>query len=328
MSAQIQSSLVQRLEHLMQSGPSPDVAVQASRLIQRLTVPARVAIIGRLGSGKSTLAALLAQQTDLPAFEVSELTLVAGLTELSGSATHANIVLWCCQEVDIAEITAWAKLPSVIKDHSFLILTKADLLAADGHFFPKLQALESSVAEEFHSLFPLATLQAITASEVKDTAAFRASGAASLVAALQHQLRLDRGACRDSTSMFLQRYEKADSTLVQAPKPATPVPGTTWAKPLEYLQERAKELRQAQNLSPDVKIRTLLDHCCDTADGLAALVGGMAGMSAEDAARTAEILGVADTAVLLRLEGRAGAAVDAMAILLQLRRDMAQWAYS
>lgn len=328
MSAQIQSSLVQRLELLMQSGPSPEVAVQASRLIQRLTEPARVAIIGRLGSGKSTLAALLAQQTDLPALKLSELTLVAGLAELSGSATPANIVLWCCQEVDTAELTAWSRLPSVIKDHSFLILTKADLLAADGRLFPLLDALENLVAEDFHSLFPLATLQAITASEAKDQAAFRASGAAGLVGALQHLLRLDRGAFRDSASVFLQRYEKSGPLLVQPAKPASPVSGATWAKPAAYLQDRAKDLWQAQNLPIDIKIATLLDHCCETADGLATLVGEWAGLSAEDTARAGEILGIADTTVLLRLEGSAGAAADAIALLLQLRRDFGQWSIS
>ena len=328
MTAHDPTVMIQRLEHALQAKLSPEVAAQGARLVKRLKGPVHIAVIGRAGSGKSRLAELLSQQADLPIFEVFETTMVLDLVSLRAAATPADIVLWCCQDAETTELALWSKLEDVIKDHVFLVLTKADLLAAQGELNATMESLQRIADEEFHSLIPLATLQAIAANGANDTAAFRTSGAAGLKAALRHLLALDRGASRDSATLFLDRYENFSAIVTAPPQPTKPLSASIWADPLVFLQKRADGLRLAQSLPLAEKIRTALEHCCDTAEGLADLMGQTTQISTEDSARLNEVLAVADTTVLLRLEGTASAATDALALLLQLRRDFAQWSIS
>lgn len=313
------AAIQRRLEQVLLQKLPPDAVAYGTRLLSRLRGPVNIVLIGRAGAGKTCLADLLALQFDLPACRYSELNPDDDPAVLRAAMTQADIVLWCSQEFAATELALWTKMPDVVKDHSFLILTKADLLVAQGRLQAALHSLGPIAAEEFHSLFPLATLQAIPAVGPQYGAAFRASGAAALKTALQHQLVLDRRATRDSAGLFVDRYGSADAVIVVA---AVPSFKSNWAVSFAYLTERAPLLRDAITLPPLEKIRVILDHCTDTAAGLAALLDQGSPILDNDLTCAQEILSVADTMILLGLEGSASAATDALALLLQLRRDL------
>lgn len=320
--------ILRRLETVLVAKTGTETSAQAARLIKRLKGPVHIALVGRAGSGKSELAKMLLQQVDFCDFEVSETTLIQDLVRLRAAVVTADIVLWCCQKFDDVELSLWSQMSDVIKDHSFLILTKADLLAAQGQLNEAMQALDDRAAEEFHSLFAIATPQALASSCPAQSAAFRSSGAAALKSTLLRQIALDREATRDSAFRFLDRHENAEAIPARNPGSTSPLSISVRADPLAYLQTRAVELRDAQSLPLTEKIQTILEHCCETASGLAELMGQSVQVGAEDLARGHEILAVADTMVLLRLECSASAATDALGLLFQLRRDLARTSIS
>jgi energy-coupling factor transporter ATP-binding protein EcfA2 len=198
-------------------------ALAGQQLLDRLTSPIRVAILGHPGSGKSQLLNLIAgeriipQDTQLPSVELrfgavrritlldaeghetalsagdlqtigpeaaalvrieaplpvlSTLTLIEVATrgtaeeERAGvqwAASRADVVIWCSQAFTPAERWLWSGMPERLKDHGFLVLTKADQLIRDGTLGRTIAELDDVVAEEFHSLVPVATLQGLAA---------------------------------------------------------------------------------------------------------------------------------------------------------------------
>ena len=125
---------------------------------------------------------------------------------------RTDIALWCSQDFDEMEQSVWSRVPDGLKDHAFLVVTKADILSAQKMLSKKVAALESIVAEEFHSLFAVATLQAIraqTGSEV-DNAMLQASGGQALSSEVLRHAERGRRADFDSAHMFLARYQIKD----------------------------------------------------------------------------------------------------------------------
>ncbi|MEO9823205.1 MAG: hypothetical protein ABJF50_02175 [Paracoccaceae bacterium] len=133
---------------------------------------------------------------------------------------RTDIALWCTQDFDTIEQSVWSRVPDGLKDHAFLVVTKADILSAQKALSQKVAALESIVAEEFHSLFAVATLQAIRAqaSAEVDTAMLQASGGNALSSEVLRHAERGRRADFDSAHMFLARYQITD---VPAGKGAT-----------------------------------------------------------------------------------------------------------
>ncbi|MEP5760763.1 MAG: hypothetical protein ABJ327_15925 [Litoreibacter sp.] len=133
---------------------------------------------------------------------------------------RTDIALWCTQDFDTIEQSVWSRVPDGLKDHAFLVVTKADILSAQKALSQKVAALESIVAEEFHSLFAVATLQAIRAqaSAEVDTAMLQASGGNALSSEVLRHAERGRRADFGSAHMFLARYQITD---VPAGKGAT-----------------------------------------------------------------------------------------------------------
>ena len=138
------------------------------------------------------------------------------------AAERADIVLWCSQEFTPAEQWLWSALPERLKDHGYLVLTKADRLVREGTLSDRIADLEDIVAEEFHSLVPIATLQglaALFADGGADNEALAASGATALKDALLRHVEQGRRADLDAALMFLSRF---GGELPTAPAPAQP----------------------------------------------------------------------------------------------------------
>lgn len=273
-------TVIDRLKSALAGDTMPQAAQDyAHHLLNRLSQPVRVSILGNPQSGKSELInmfvgrRLIPKDAQLPTtefvwganetmtvtaadgsvkrfdkidldslsdgtaaflkleFPVDILTRI-NLLEVVTNGAHeeiesaidwavrrTDIALWCSQAFDSDEQKVWARVPDSLKDHAFLVLTKADVLSAEKLLSKRVSQLESVVAEEFHSLFAVATLQAVRASsgETVDEAMFHASGGGALTSEVLRHAERGRRADFDSAHMFLARYYVKGASVPQSP---------------------------------------------------------------------------------------------------------------
>lgn len=257
---------------------------------------------------------------------------------------RADIVLWCTQGFDAIERALWAVAPDMLKDHSFLVLTKADHLLMKGQLQDRLADLSQIVAQEFHSLYPVATLQAISARAGTGQTGqdiWSASGGRALHDAVLRLVETGRRADADNALLFLSRYAAATGQTAAHPVPPVVAHGPATAEAtaedaaddleraqvlaeaLAYLQDRADRLLSDLDMVASDDCGHVLAHCLETATTLSDLLGEFA---REDAALTGlqdDIQESADMMLLLQLEQSEDAATDAVTLLLQLKKDMA-----
>lgn len=300
-----------------------------------------------------THTAFIKVETDLPVLKRTSLLEVVTdgnpddqVAAIGWATRRADILLWCSQGFSAAEQKLWARVPDALKDRSFFVLNMADKLSAQGILSDRITALQNIVANEFHSLFPIATLQALTAVDPQgtpDQSLLIASGGKALKKAISRQVDLGRRADIDSVLMFLKRYDatsvtEAPSKIISHPatsKPQGQSAESTIKKPdaeptapiqvtsnpqdpntaaLIYLNDRAVSMAQA---APHLEPTDILDQCCETANHLADL---FADNESDDSAVPEDVLDAAEVLVLMQLEDGEGPAADAVTLLLQLKR--------
>lgn len=222
-------------------------------------------------------------QVELPVPILKRINLLEVVTENSAdelssgvdwAVRRTDIALWCTQEFDAMERDVWSKVPDSMKDHAFIVLTKADLLSAQRLLSKRVAELETVVAEEFHSLYAVASLKAVQAHgpDGVDENKFRASGGEALSQEVLRHAERGRRADLDSAHMFLARYQsdlaqaparRAADEAVAAPETA-PAPAAktedvaTAAPPAAVQDEPAREttpqLQQPQPQQPTVSV--------------------------------------------------------------------------
>ena len=161
---------------------------------------------------------------------------------------RTDIALWCSQDFNKTEQTVWSRVPDSLKDHAFLVVTKADVLSAQKALTPKITSLESIVAEEFHSLFAVATLQALRAHTANgvDDAMFKTSGGAALSSEVLRHAERGRRADFDSAHMFLARYQIKDVPAAEKPARAANVADEPALKPVAKTEPAPEPVVRAE----------------------------------------------------------------------------------
>lgn len=169
---------------------------------------------------------------------------------------RTDIAMWCSQAFDAQEQSVWARVPDSLKDHAFLVLTKADILSAEKVLSRRVADLESVVAEEFHSLFAVATLQAVRAhdSQVMDEALFHASGGGALTSEILRHAERGRRADFDSAHMFLARYNVKDTAPANISEKPAAVPDVS-TDPVDDVDAPLAE-NSVIDVTPEVAIAT------------------------------------------------------------------------
>ena len=413
-------TVIERLQAALVSQTMPKAARQyAQHLLNRLSQPVRVTVLGAPHSGKSELVNMFAGRrlipkdsvlptTEIVWGEVEAMTVTVAdgsvqrfdgieLKQISGkdvaflklelpeeilkrinllevvtngavdelesavdwAVRRTDIALWCSQEFGEDEQSVWARVPDSLKDHAFLVLTKADELSAKKVLSKRVADLESIVAEEFHSLFAVATLQAVTATSKKnlDEGKFHASGGAALTSEVLRHAERGRRADFDSAHMFLARYRqssgkslqasaapqlveesnppavepapenaKADNVKKPAAVPATEIPKVEnialYTEAMRFLKRRGDSLTTAVSSMGEGKAKPLVDTCVDAVEHLVDLFSqDDSGCEAVDAFLD-DLAEASDMMVLMQVEDGDGPAADAVTLLLQLRRDM------
>ncbi len=275
------------------------------------------------------------------------------------AVAYADILLFCSADFSGPEQALWAEVPDEKKDHSFLVLTMADRRIMRGTLTEAIAALEDVAAQEFLGLYPLAAIQGLTAQVGRaegagvDRQLWHSSGGKRLYDDLMHQIDQGRTSDLDQAEMLLRQFALLEETprataTAQAPAPSptsrpveaevmrpvrpenaprtAPVP----ARDSDLLEEAAAMIRvQAQRLMADYDAADAPDLNCIFDGTLSALRDVLATVqphakssdrlrAVEDAAREGE-----EVVMLCQLEQNEEAAVDAVTVLLQLRREMA-----
>ncbi|MCV2882961.1 hypothetical protein [Actibacterium sp. XHP0104] len=316
---------------------------------------------------------------------------------MAWAAKRADIAIWCSTRFGRDEQAMWRLMPDHLKDHGCLALGKADILYRDGILGDLMAALELIVAEEFHSLLPLAGKQASAAigkTDPDSEDALFASGGKALADTVLKMAEQGRQADLDNAWVFLQRFahevQEAREAAAAAPEPASqpapepvqyqpepepepePAPAPVQEQPepvaepepepvqhrpdpaprskpvteiiaarprsrplpppdparIEILEEISEELRvHAMQIEAeldqggDASVRSALASCCEVTENLLMRVSEGAPASADLDALVDDLADAADMMVLFQQEGDENALADAVALLLQLRRD-------
>jgi energy-coupling factor transporter ATP-binding protein EcfA2 len=270
---------------------------------------------------------------------LTELTLSGSPEEQKAIAdwamSRADIVLWCSQTFDAAEQMLWSTARDALKDHSFLVLTKADQLQMQGVLGERIDHLADIVTEEFFRMYPVATIQAISAQDangVRDDEMWTASGGRALSEAVLALVETGRRADADNALMFLNRYGatltgSGAETRARAGKSAEKhgdpeETAQVFRQALAFLQQRADlMLGVVDDDQPDNQAR-ILDHCLETADQLSQIMMEVEPAGAPMCEIQEDIMECSDMMVLFHLEKTEDAANDAVTLLLQLKKEM------
>lgn len=248
---------------------------------------------------------------------------------LQTTIERADIVLWCSQEFCVAERQLWATVPDALKDHSFLVLTKADSLAAAGTLAGRIEELQDIVSEEFHSLIPLATRQAIASKDENgnvDDNLLSASGGKALLHALNAEVASGRMADVDSAQLFLKRYQvdkkqlSTKAAVIAEPREASLAELSQSA--LDYLNGQVQRLVQVDMLEQEDNASDILDICAEAANGLADIFIDQISTDEVILALQGDLMEAADIMLLLQMEDGAEPAANATTVLLQIQRDL------
>ena len=260
-----------------------------------------------------------------------------------------DIVLWCTHSFAPQEAGLWDRAPETLKDHSFLILTKADMLAEQALLQPRMTQLSDVAANEFHSLFPTTTaaaMQELLTNETLSDGTRAASGIEILADAVTRLAKGGRQADLDAALLFAAHHglDVHADTAAQPSRPKALADGSGSDAPLiettssqtnpsngteiydtaaALLEDRIAELAAGSERSPDAV--ALLSQCADISDALTEFVLDSA--ASEDANTEAwrdDLLQAADRMTLMALESTTAAAADAVGILCQLRTDFKQ----
>lgn len=140
------------------------------------------------------------------------------------AAKRCDVALWCSQGFNQTEQSIWGQMPDLIKDHSFLMLTKADFLQANGIMDSTMDAVRAVAVDEFTQILPIATQQALAARRpdgTVDKAIMRASGGLSLISSVLKQVEQGRQSAVDMADILLHQH--AELLKAPAPKAETPV---------------------------------------------------------------------------------------------------------
>ncbi|MDQ2090887.1 hypothetical protein [Marimonas arenosa] len=274
---------------------------------------------------------------------------------LAAALKDADMVLWCTNSFGENEQLLWSSVPDEIKDHSFLVITRADRQMMWGVLSETLETLDPIVSEEFLGMYPVATLQALSALSAQqepDAQLWSSSGGKSLCDEIAAQVASGRSADIDQAQMLLTQLTEgkwptragAASVAAKVSSDAAearangagispsagaevgmqPAAGTQLIldSAVKILTASGKELLREIDGEAAVDTDAVLERCAATIGALSShlhetLSDDPALQQAQDSAREGE-----EMLMLFQLERGEDAALDAVTLLLQMRKEL------
>ena len=269
-------------------------------------------------------------------------------TAFDWAARRTDMVLWCTQTFAREEADLWSQATEHLKDNSFLVITKADDLVKRGLLEGRLGVIQEIAGEEFHSLFPVATVQAqraVLESGRRDRNVFSTSGAEALDVELRRQCEIGQRANVDGALLFLSRYNSAvrsgrkrrasprvrQEAAVPAPlsprrtkpiKPERPPVPKVFERGIDLIRTRTSALCEDVGTALNESASIVLAHCAETANDLYEMMDAdlVAGQHFADVVET--VSEASELMLLMQAEDGADQAEDAVTLLLQVRREL------
>jgi len=146
------------------------------------------------------------------------------------AAKRSDVALWCTNGFDQTEQQVWAQMPDLMKDHAFLMVTKADLLRDQNTFDSVMYTLHTVAKDEFAQIIPIETRNAVAARRADGTVdkdMMRDSGGIALIKAVLRQVELGKQSTVDQAEILLQQHQDILQRIpdeapeeAQAPEPA------------------------------------------------------------------------------------------------------------
>ncbi|MBQ4825872.1 hypothetical protein J4729_15120 [Leisingera sp. HS039] len=247
------------------------------------------------------------------------------LQQASGAA---DIILWCSQAFPDTEQALWAEIPDSTKDHSFLVLTMADRQIMRGTLDGLIKTVEPVAAEEFLGVYPVAAIQGLTARTAAAPAhdLWRSSGGKQLADGVMRQVETGRASDVDQAELLIRQFggETAGPAGLQSAIPAAAPPLTAAAglsSALDQMQARAEEMLAEAEAAGGPQAGPVLAQCMETIRGLSQTLAAMPGSTAVEAALEAAQDGE-EMLMLCQLEQDEDAAIDAVTLLIQLKKEL------
>ncbi len=196
----------------------------------------------------------------LPALtRVSLLELVASDDEvelhraLLWMSKRSDIAIWCTQVFTSAEQSLWTDMPDGIRDHAFLLFTKADLLKSGSGLSESLEAARSDRSALFTHILPIETVKAIAARRPDgsvDREKMRDSGGVALVSAILRTVDMGLQAAIDRAELLLRQADMAATPAAKEPTAAAPKEVVPSAPAVKAAVEEPKETADVAKEKP------------------------------------------------------------------------------
>jgi len=169
-------------------------------------------------------------EADFPALsKISLLDIVASdnvneqRKAIAWASKRADVMIWCTTEFTDVEQDLWYEVPDNLKDHGLLLLTKTDLLAGQAEINTRLAEFAKSAGEEFLRIMPLSAKHALSIRASKanlNMAAFKATGASGLIAAVMSQIENNQRDAQDHAEQMLAHYcSDIDFSALESERP-------------------------------------------------------------------------------------------------------------
>ena len=312
---------------------------ETPRLTATLTDGDLVPVAGLSFTGLSQMAAQFAQ-IEVPAPFLQHLSLSEISMPLEAEAQketvdqalrRADIVLWCSEGFTDRDREIWSGVPDETKDHAYLVLTNADKATADGSLARRMQVLAPVVEREFHSIYPVAALQGLAArhaGQPVQTRNWEDSGGAALVRSILEHAESGRLEDIGFANIFLSRYGTENQPAAPDPQPAAAQQSRAPSQPaVEFCGQAVTHLvGSAGQFAPLIRNPTpeadadILAQCVRVVEELVDLAAPLE--RSNDNAVVDDIHEAVEMITLLQLEGGAGPAADALALLAQIKDEL------
>lgn len=203
----------------------------------------------------------------LPALgRISVLEIVAPATSIDmrramgWASKRTDIAVWCSSNFAVEEQALWATMPDEVKDHAFLLLTRADVAQQNGHLEELMSRVTQTSADQFNKIMPIAIPMALEAKQADgtvDKGVMQRSGGLSLIQAILRQVDMGLRSTVDQAEMLLHPYRGAKPVAAKpvAAKPA-PAPKAAPAKPVLASVPQQPKPEPAAEIAPSMAATT------------------------------------------------------------------------
>lgn len=256
---------------------------------------------------------------------------------LQVAAKDANMFVWCTRSLDPLEQRLWSPMPDEIKDHSLAALTFADRLHMRGALNDTIARLTPLVGDDFLALYPVAATQGLAALNAAggfDKQLWQASGGAALCSDIRRRVKSGRAEDIDRAQMILSGFDievtgnAPAKEIANAPgEPVAPMPANAsvqdiLGRAVSLLTQCGAQLLESIDAAKGADDADVLERCVAAVSELTSHLNsahaqdGPVQEALRDAAEGEDML------MLLQLERGEDAAIDAVTLVLQLRKEM------